>query len=58
MGIRGRVMTNLEIIEQIKKSVQNALKNDVTADYKHLVVESELIRINFLIDTLLKEGEE
>lgn len=53
-------MTDLEILKQIKASVQNAMKNDVAENYKYLIVEGELIRIYFLVEKLLKErnGEE
>ena len=48
-------MNHLETLTSLKTAVSNAKYCNATDEYKHLVIDAELSRIEHLIDELLKE---
>lgn len=48
-------MNSLDLLTQLKQAVQSALYVQATPEYRDLVIESELARIDCLVDKLLKE---
>lgn len=50
-------MNSLDLLTQLKQAVQSALYVQATPEYKDMVIQGELERINCLVDKLLKERQ-
>lgn len=51
----GAKMDSLEILTKLKQSVHNARYCNMTPEYRELALETELERIDHLVDKLLEE---